>query len=63
MAETNERGMFAPQAVCAPLTAILERDRLVEIAAFQQHLKKFIAEERGEILVRKGRESISVSIC
>lgn len=56
LAETNDRGMFTPQSVCSPLSAILKRAKLVEIAAFQQHLKKFIAEERGEILVRKGRE-------
>ena len=54
LAETNDRGMFAPQAVCAPLSAILKRN--VEISTFQQHLKKFIARERGEILIRKGRE-------
>ena len=54
LAETNDRGMFAPQAVCAPLSAILKRE--VEISTFQQHLKKFIAPERGEILIRKGRE-------
>ena len=56
LAETNERGLFTPQAVCQPLTGILKRDKLVEIAAFQQHLKKFITAERGEVLVRKGRE-------
>ena len=54
LAETNDRGMFAPQAVCAPLSAVLKRE--VEISTFQQHLKKFIAPERGEILIRKGRE-------
>ena len=54
LAETNDRGMFAPQAVCAPLSTVLKRG--VEISTFQQHLKKFIAPERGEILIRKGRE-------
>ena len=54
LAETNDRGMFTPQAVCSPLSAILSRK--VEISTFQQHLKKFITEERGEILIRKGRE-------
>jgi hypothetical protein len=34
----------------------MHRDREVEISAFQQHLQKFILEERGKILVRKGRE-------
>jgi energy-coupling factor transporter ATP-binding protein EcfA2 len=56
LAETNERGLFTPQAVCQPLTAILKREKIVEIAAFQQHLKKFITGERSEVLVRKGRE-------
>jgi hypothetical protein len=42
--------------VCRPLTAILKRDKVVEIAAFQQHLKKFITEERGQVLTRKGHD-------
>lgn len=54
LAKTNDRGMFTPQAVCAPLSAILGRK--VEISTFQQHLKKFIASDRGEVLIRKGRE-------
>jgi energy-coupling factor transporter ATP-binding protein EcfA2 len=56
LADTNERGLFTPQAVCQPLTAVLKRDRLVEIAAFQQHLKKFVTEERRKVLTRKGRD-------
>jgi DNA polymerase III delta prime subunit len=56
MAETNDRGTFAPASVCAPLSAILKREKLVEIAAFQQHLQKFITDERGRILVRIGQE-------
>ncbi|MGJ5050066.1 AAA family ATPase [Bradyrhizobium oligotrophicum] len=48
------RGTFAPLAVCKPLSGIL--DRPVKIDAFQQHLKKFITEERGNILVRRGHE-------
>lgn len=56
MAETNDRGTFAPATVCTPLTAILKRDKPVEIAAFQQHLQKFILDERGRILVRIGQE-------
>ena len=56
LSETNERGLFTPQAVCQPLSAVLKRDKQVEISAFQQHLKKFIARERGQILVRKGRD-------
>ena len=56
LAETNERGLFTPQSVCRPLTAILQREKLVEISAFQQHLKKFVVDERGEILTRRGRD-------
>ena len=56
MAETNDRGTFAPATVCGPLTAILRREKPVEIAAFQQHLQKFIMPERGQVLVRTGQE-------
>jgi hypothetical protein len=56
LADTDDRGNFAPLAVCKPLTKILGREREVEIAAFQQHLKNFITDERAKMLVRKGRE-------
>jgi hypothetical protein len=56
MADTDDRGHFTPLSVCSPLTKILKREKEVEIAAFQQHLKNFITEERGKILIRKGRE-------
>jgi hypothetical protein len=56
LADTDDRGSFTPLAVCKPLAGILRRDKEVEIAAFQQHLKNFITGERGNILVRKGRE-------
>lgn len=56
LAETDERGTFTQLSVCEPLAGILKRDGEVEIAAFQQHLKKFITDERGKILVRRGRE-------
>jgi energy-coupling factor transporter ATP-binding protein EcfA2 len=56
LADTDDRGNFTPLAVCGPLTKILGREKEIEIAAFQQHLKKFISGERGNILVRKGRE-------
>ena len=56
LAETNDRGTFSPTAVCQPLTMILRRDKLVQIAAFQQHLQKFISDDRGSVLVRKGLE-------
>ena len=45
-----------PLAVCKPLTKILGRPKEVEIAAFQQHLKNFITDEGGKVLIRKGRE-------
>ncbi len=54
LAESNERGMFTPLAVCKPLSAMLGRN--VEIAAFQQHLKKFITPERANVLTRRGKE-------
>jgi energy-coupling factor transporter ATP-binding protein EcfA2 len=56
LADTDDRGNFTPLAVCQPLTKILGREQEIEIAAFQQHLIKFISDERGNILVRKGRE-------
>jgi Cdc6-like AAA superfamily ATPase len=52
--DSEGRGTFAPLAVCKPLSNIL--DRPVKIDAFQQHLKKFITEERGNILVRRGHD-------
>lgn len=54
--DSEGRGTFAPLAVCKPLTNILQRDKPVRIDAFQQHLKKFITEERGNILMRRGHE-------
>lgn len=54
LATTDDRGQFAPLAVCEPLADILQKP--VKIDVFQQHLKKFITEERGRILLRKGQE-------
>jgi energy-coupling factor transporter ATP-binding protein EcfA2 len=54
LAKPDERGLFSPNSVCAPLSDILRRP--VTIANFQQHLQMFITEERGSVLVRKGRE-------
>ena len=56
LSDTNDRGTFSPTAVCPPLTSILKREKLVQIAAFQQHLQKFISPEPGSVLVRKGLE-------
>ncbi len=54
LAKSDERGLFSPTAVCEPLSDILKRR--VTIANFQQHLQMFITEERGSVLIRKGRE-------
>lgn len=54
LAKPDERGLFSPNAVCAPLSDILKRP--VTIANFQQHLQLFITEQRGSVLIRKGRE-------
>ena len=52
MAKTDERGQFTPNSVCAPLSEILGRE--IRIDNFQEHLKKFISEERGCVLARRG---------
>ncbi|MEJ0024513.1 MAG: AAA family ATPase [Rhizomicrobium sp.] len=54
LAQTDERGLFTPNAVVGPLSSILKRD--IAIANFQNHLKKFIGDERGKILIRRGKE-------
>jgi Cdc6-like AAA superfamily ATPase len=54
LAKPDERGQFSPMGVCAPLADILQKP--VTIANFQQHLQMFITEDRGSILVRRGRE-------
>ncbi len=54
LAKCDERGFFTPNAVIAPLTSIV--NRTMEIANFQNHLKKFIGEDRGQILIRRGKE-------
>lgn len=56
MAEPDDRGAFAANALCQPLTSILKREKEVPISAFHQHLQKFVTPERGDILVRRGRE-------
>ena len=38
------------------LQKFLDAKKEIEISAFQQHLKNFISDEGGNILVRKGRE-------
>lgn len=54
LVKTDDRGLFAPNVVVPPLTSILNRD--VTIANFQHHLKRFISDQGGRILVRLGKE-------
>lgn len=54
LAQTDDRGLFTPNAVVGPLSNILNRE--VTIANFQNHLKKFIGDERSRILLRRGKE-------
>ncbi len=54
LAKTDSRGQFTPQSICNPLSDILGRP--IRVDTFQQHLKKFITDERAHILSRKGRE-------
>lgn len=53
LAKTDDRGLFSPNSVVAPLQRIMDRPELT-IANFQNHLKKFISDERRNILVRRG---------
>ena len=54
LAKSDDRGLFSPNSVVLPLSSILSRD--ISIANFQNHLKKFISEERSKILIRRGKE-------
>ena len=54
LATPDDRGQFTPQSVCEPLSEILGKS--VKIDAFQQHLRKFITEERSKILLRRGSD-------
>ncbi len=54
LATPDDRGQFTPTSVCDPLSDILKKQ--VKIDAFQQHLKKFITEERSSILLRRGQD-------
>jgi Cdc6-like AAA superfamily ATPase len=54
LAKTDERGQFSPNSVVEPLSGILQRP--VKIDAFQQHLEKFIKEDRSSVLIRRGKE-------
>lgn len=54
LAKADDSGYFTPTAVREPLSAILKRP--VDIATFQNHLKDFASEKRGNILERTGEE-------
>jgi hypothetical protein len=54
LAKTDESGFFSPTSVIAPLTKILKRP--IQHANFQRHLTEFISEERGNVLIRRGKE-------
>lgn len=54
LAQTDESGFFTPTNVIDPLNSILhERKRH---AHFDRHLREFISEKRGCILIRRGDE-------
>jgi hypothetical protein len=55
-AESDDRGSFTPLSIGKQLTKILGKDKEVHSSAFQQHLNKFITDDRGKILTRTGRE-------
>jgi len=54
LAKPDERGQFSPTSIIEPLSSILNRQ--AKIDTFQQHLLKFIEEDRGSVLIRKGKE-------
>jgi len=54
LAQTDEYGFFIPTNVIEPLNSILrERKRH---AHFDRHLREFITDKRGNILIRRGDE-------
>ena len=54
LAQTDESGFFTPTNVIEPLNSILhERKRH---AHFDRHLREFISQKRGQILIRRGDE-------
>jgi Cdc6-like AAA superfamily ATPase len=54
LARPDESGYFAPSWVREPLSAIV--DKQIDIANFQEHLKQFTSDKRGQILERVGEE-------
>jgi DNA polymerase III delta prime subunit len=56
LAESDDRGSFTPMNIAKQLTRILGREKEMPTSAFQQHLVKFTADERGKVLTKTGRE-------
>jgi len=54
LARVDDSGFFTPTAVKEPLAAILRRQ--IDIANYQNHLKDFADQRRGNILQRIGEE-------
>ena len=54
IAKQDDAGFFTPTNIVAPLSRIIGRE--VAHANFQRHLSEFISEDRGGMLVRRGRE-------
>jgi hypothetical protein len=54
LARADDSGYFTPVAVRDPLSAILKRN--IGIANFQNHLKEFSTQKRGNIFQRIGEE-------
>jgi len=54
LARADDSGYFTPAAVRDPLSAILKRN--IGIANFQNHLKEFTTQKRGNIFQRIGEE-------
>jgi Cdc6-like AAA superfamily ATPase len=54
LAKTDEYGFFTPTNVIEPLNSILHERR--RHAHFDRHLREFITERRGNVLIRRGDE-------
>lgn len=54
LANTDEYGFFTPTSVIEPLNSLLHETR--RHAHFDRHLREFISDRRGNILIRRGDE-------
>lgn len=54
LARTDEEGFFSANNVVEPYSAIIGQQR--RHAHFERHLREFMTEERGHILIRRGGE-------